>query len=130
MRASGSKVLATLPTRSDFLRAASARKAVTPGLVLQMRHRRDDETDLGSAPRVGYAASRKVGGAVVRNRARRRLRAAVHDVLSARAQPGCDYVLIARAGTAGRPYALLLEDLATALDKVERARAQPKRRLT
>ena len=115
MRASGSTPLQALPTRTDFLRAARARKAVAPGLVLQMR-RRDD----GDPPRVGYTASRKVGGAVVRNRARRRLRAAVHDVLTARAKPGCDYVLIARAGTAGRPYALLLQDLSTALDRVER----------
>ncbi|MDF1794121.1 MAG: ribonuclease P protein component [Thalassobaculaceae bacterium] len=117
MRASGSAKLEILPARKDFLAAARARKVVAPGLVLQMR-RRDDDT---AAPaRVGYTASRKVGNAVKRNRARRRLRAAVNDVLAGRALGGHDYVLIARAATAGRPYDALLADLASALDRIEK----------
>jgi ribonuclease P protein component len=119
MRASGSIQLQTLPVRDDFLKAARARKVVTPGIVLQMRVR-DEDPD--QPARVGYTASRKVGGAVVRNRARRRMRAVVNDVLANRAQPGRDYVLIARATTAARPYDALLQDLATALDRIETAR--------
>jgi ribonuclease P protein component len=74
-------------------------------------------------PRVGFTASRKVGNAVVRNRARRRLKAAADAVLAARARPGTDYVLIARAATPSRPYADLLSDLETALERVERPRS-------
>ena len=66
--------------------------------------------DADAPARVGYTASRKVGNAVQRNRSRRRLRAVVNDVLAARAIPGRDYVLIARAATAGRPYDDLLPD--------------------
>lgn len=118
MRASGSTKLETLPARKDFLAAARARKAVSPGLVLQMRARSSDHSD--DPARVGYTASRKVGNAVIRNRARRRLRAAVNDVLAARALKGHDYVLIARAATAQRPYDALLADLASALDRIEK----------
>jgi ribonuclease P protein component len=116
MRASGSAKLEILPARKDFLAVARARKVVAPGLVLQMRAREDAE----APARVGYTASKKVGNAVARNRARRRLRAAVNDVLARRALPGHDYVLIARASTAGRPYDALLADLDGALDRIER----------
>lgn len=121
MRTSGSAKLEILPARKDFLAVARARKAVTPGLVLQMRARTDDTAD--APARVGYTASRKVGNAVIRNRARRRLRAVVNDVLASRARPGRDYVLIARAATAGRPYDALLQDLSIALDRIEQKKS-------
>src|SRR3546814_5964517 len=63
--------------------------------------------------------TRRPSELVIRNRARRRLRAVVADVLSARAEPGCDYVLIARAATADRSYDDLLRDLGKALDRSE-----------
>lgn len=85
-----------------------------PGLVLQAR-RRDDQ---GGAQRVGFTASRKVGGAVVRNRAKRRLRAAAEQVIPAHGKTGYDYVLIARGGTANRPFPALLADLEAALKRV------------
>lgn len=85
-----------------------------PGLVLQAR--RQDES--GGATRIGYTASRKVGGAVLRNRAKRRLRAAAGRVFPSHAKAGFDLVLIARGATPGRPYAALLEDLKTALRRV------------
>ena len=72
------------------------------------------------ATRVGFTASRKVGNAVVRNRAKRRLRAAAAEVLTREGRPGTDYVLIARSETAGRNYADLLGDLAGALRQVNR----------
>jgi ribonuclease P protein component len=68
--------------------------------------------------RVGFTASRKVGNAVVRNRAKRRLRAVAARVLSDMGRPGTDYVLIARAATAERPFAALLDDLEAALRRV------------
>ncbi len=119
------KQLARLKRRSEFLRTAGrGRKWATPGLVLQAckRFKSDDgDPDLGP-PRVGFTASRKVGSAVQRNRARRRLRAAADFLLPQSASAGMDYVLIARAGTLTRPYQDLLVDLETALKRVTEAR--------
>lgn len=124
MRTTGATPLPRLLRRADFLRAARGVKAARPGLVLQVRRRSPDEAGGDARPRVGYTASRKVGNAVVRNRARRRLRAAVADVLSARAEPGCDYVLIARAATTDRSYDDLLADLGKALDRARPGKAR------
>jgi ribonuclease P protein component len=100
--------------RADFLRVAGGRwKYATPGLVVQMRPR--DDMSESSAVRVGFTATRKLGSAVVRNRARRRLREAARAALPVAGVPGCDYVLIARAGTVSRPYADLVGDLKSAL---------------
>jgi ribonuclease P protein component len=74
--------------------------------------------------RVGFTASRKVGNAVVRNRAKRRMRAAAASVLPARGRRGTDYVLIARAGTADRPFSKLVADLEAALRRIGRGGAQ------
>jgi ribonuclease P protein component len=113
--------LVRLKRRTEFLRVAgSGRKSVTPGLILQaLRHPAGGEaSSAGAPPRVGYTASRKVGIAVERNRARRRLRAAVDRVMPLHAAPGHDYVLVARAATIRRPFAALLGDLETALKQL------------
>ena len=122
-RSKGETPLGRLKKRSEFLAAARrGRKAVTPGLVLQaLRHKAKQEAQDGepAAPRLGLTASRKVGNAVTRNRARRRLRAAAGEVIPALGRPGTDYVLIARGATPTRPYRELIEDLRQALGKVE-----------
>ena len=106
-----------LKLRTEFLRVASARrKWVAPGLILQSAPR--PTSDDAESFRIGYTASRQVGGAVQRNRARRRLRAAVAKVMPSRAVAGCDYVLIARRETVDRPYRDLIGDLETAFDKL------------
>ncbi len=109
--------LERLKRRSEFLRVAAARcQWVTPGLVLQSAERLG--TGAGTSEfRVGYTASRKVGKAVARNRARRRLRAAAAAVMPEHARPGHDYVVIARRGTLTRPFSRLLGDLRTALGR-------------
>ena len=72
--------------------------------------------------RVGYTASKRVGNAVARNRAKRRLRAAAAAVLATKGKPGTDYVLIARGDTGARPYAELLADIEGALRQLTRRR--------
>src|SRR5271170_6116071 len=87
-----------LKRRPEFLAvAAQGKKWVAPGLILQIGPARSKETI--SPIRYGLTASGKVGGAVVRNRARRRLRALVREIMPLHAAPAYDYVLIARAAT-------------------------------
>jgi ribonuclease P protein component len=112
----------TLLRRADFLRAAQAGRHAAPGFLLQARDRADGDARI----RVGFTCSRKVGNAVTRNRAKRRLRALAQAVLPGRARAGWDYVLVGRPGaTTERPFADMLTDLAAALDRVHRARRVP-----
>lgn len=91
-----------------------------PGLILQAAPRPMGRAE-GPGLRVGFTASRKVGNAVIRNRAKRRLRAAAAEILADRGNPQTDYVLIARSETPRRPYAALLDDLAAALHRIARS---------
>ncbi len=68
--------------------------------------------------RVGFTATKKIGNAVKRNRARRRLRAAVDEVLRGAGATGADLVVVARQGTIERPYAELKNDLVIALQRL------------
>lgn len=100
--------------RAEFLKVAEGRrKWVAPGVILQMA----PQSPAGEL-RVGFTASRKVGNAVARNRARRRLRAASAELLPVHAAEGHDYVLIARSGTLTRRYQALLADLAEGLQRL------------
>ncbi len=116
--------LAVIKTRDAFLRAARGKRAATRSLVLQWL---EAETAVPEI-QVGFTASRKVGGAVVRNRARRRLREAARAVLPASGRPGGLYVLIARGETATVLYARLVSDLAQAVDRVHKGGDGPGRR--
>ncbi|MBW7057132.1 ribonuclease P protein component [Paracoccus bogoriensis] len=100
--------------RADFLAAARARRQTMPGLLLQARARGD-----AGPPRIGFTCSKKIGNAVARNRAKRRLREAARHVLPALARPGWDYVLVGRPeATVTRPFEALCDDLARALRKI------------
>lgn len=100
-----------LKIRPDFLAAAKAPSCARGAVVLQARHRGDDRPLV----RVGFTATRKVGGAVVRNRAKRRMRQAARALVPALGRPGFDYVFIARGGAPTRPWARLLDDVKSAL---------------
>ncbi|HVZ92837.1 MAG TPA: ribonuclease P protein component [Rhizomicrobium sp.] len=106
--------LERLKKRADFLRAARGVRAVTASLSLESCR----SPEASDAIRVGYTASRKIGGAVERNRAKRRLRAAAAAELTLSGRAGNDYVLVARPGALTRPYARLREDLAAAIRSV------------
>lgn len=112
-----------LRKRPDFLAAAKAVSAPRGAVVVQARDRADGEILI----RVGFTATRKVGGAVVRNRAKRRLRECARALIPLHGRPGHDYVLIARAGTASRPYGRLLDDVKTALISLAPTSAPPLR---
>jgi ribonuclease P protein component len=98
--------LVSIPSRAGFLAARdSGMKAVSKGFILQAVPTGRPEW------RLGLTASRKVGNAVRRNRARRRLRALARTELATRARSGTDYVMIARHGTADRDWTDLVSDL-------------------
>jgi len=106
--------LEVMRKRADFLRAARAKRSGQPGFLLQARARGDKD-----APRVGYTCSKKIGNAVARNRAKRRLREVARMVLSTEAKHGWDYVLVGRPNeTISRPFAQLVADLKRAVAKV------------
>lgn len=110
--------LLTLAKRADFLKAAQARRQGTPGFLLQARPRAAAEP-APEAIRVGFTCSKKVGNAVTRNRAKRRLRAIARALLPRQGRPGWDYVLVGRPeATVSRDFAALTGDLARALDRV------------
>jgi ribonuclease P protein component len=115
--------IARLPARRDFLRVqATGRKQVTPGFILQMAPL-PEGLNIQRNPRVGFTASKKVGNAVARNRARRRLRALAREVLAPLAARGFDFVLIGRLGTLERDYAAMARDLKGALRRLQQEKA-------
>lgn len=103
-----------LTSRPQFLAAARGVSQARGAVVVQRLDRRDGLTHIG----VGFTATRKVGGAVVRNRAKRRLREAARALIPLHGRPGSDYVLIARMGTAGREWDRLLDDVKSALTRL------------
>jgi ribonuclease P protein component len=105
-----------LKTRAEFLQVRGGARFTAPSLVLQARRRAEDDGD--KVARFGFTATKGLGGAVVRNRARRRLKEAVRLAGPAHAVEGYDYVLIARMGTVQRRFIELIKDLERALAKV------------
>ena len=105
-----------LTQRADFLTAATGAKAPSTAFVLQACKRRED-----GIMRVGFTVSKKVGGAVERNRVRRRLREVVRLSPSPRMQPGHDYVLIGRRAALDAPFDRMMDDFDRALRRVHAA---------
>ncbi len=107
--------LTTILKRRDFLLVAAEKRSGQPGLLLQGRNRQDGS----SSTRVGYTCSKKLGNAIARNKAKRRLREISKATLTVKGNPGWDYVLVGRPKTTlERNYSLLIEDLNMAIKKV------------
>ena len=106
--------LVTIAKRSDFLAANAGKRAATPGFVLLVRDREDRDP----AIRVGFTVTKKIGGAVVRNRMKRRFRALAREIMPVEGVSGADHVMIGRAGGTERDFQLLRGDLSSALRRV------------
>jgi len=105
-----------LKRRKEFLAAAAGAKASTAGFVLQERPRGD-----GGPARFGFTVSKKVGGAVERNRVRRRLREIVRLSAASGLHGGSDYVMVGRRAALDMSFSRLAEDYAGALARLDRA---------
>jgi len=109
--------LTTISKRADFIAANSGLRVTTPGFILLVRDRKD--SDLGM--RVGFTVTKKIGGAVVRNRMKRRFRALARELVPSQGLAGADHVMIGRAKGIEREFGLLRTELAGALDRLRKA---------
>jgi ribonuclease P protein component len=108
--------LVTISKRAEFLAANSGLRAATPGFVLLVRDRKDADATM----RVGFTVTKKVGGAVIRNRMKRRFRALAREIVPDRGFAGADPVMIGRAKGIERDFSLLKSELAGALDRLRK----------
>ena len=111
-----------LRQRADFLAVANGARVNSAAFVVQGRHRDDD-----GPIRVGFTVTKKHGTATERNRIRRRLRELVKRLDDVSMRPHSDYVLVGRRAALNRDFAAMLDDLRSALARLER---QPKDRVT
>lgn len=111
--------LLRLTRRPQFLAAAKGVSLARGAVLIQQLDRQDGDP----AIRLGFTATKKIGGAVTRNRAKRRLREAARALAPIHGRPGCDYVFIARSGTAERAWDRLLDDVKSTLTRLATPRA-------
>jgi len=109
-------LLGRVTRRADYLAANRALRAPMPGFVLLVRPRGDGDPQM----RVGITVSGKVGGAVIRNRMKRRFRELARALLPERGIPGADHILIGRKESIERDYALLRTELEKALQRLKK----------
>ena len=115
---SGSKelefILGKITKRSDYVKAARGRYIKTSSLFLQ-KVKRDDK----KIPRYGVTASKKIGIAVERNKAERRIRHAIKEVLPKYGKNGYDYVVVATTKTNKVSWKTVLNDLEKAFREIK-----------
>lgn len=118
---SGLMTIEKLKKRSEFLACAQAPSCAKGAVVVQARPRGDEDPKV----RVGFTATKRIGGAVQRNRAKRRMREAARLIVPQLGQPGVDYVFIARGGMITRPWTRLLDDVKSALIRLAADGSRP-----
>ena len=91
-------------------------RASTPGFILLVRDRKDSDPSM----RVGFTVTKKIGGAVVRNRMKRRFRALAREIVPVKGMAGADHVMIGRAKGVERDFGLLRSELAGALERLRK----------
>ena len=104
-----------LRQRADFLAVANGPRTSSAAFVVQSRARGDD-----GPVRVGFTVTKKVGTATERNRVRRRLRELVKRLDAISMRPHSDYVLVGRRAALSRDFATMLDDLRSALHRLDR----------
>jgi ribonuclease P protein component len=109
--------LVTISKRADFLAANGGLRTTTPGFVLLVRDRKDDDPQM----RVGFTVTKKIGGAVVRNRMKRRFRALAREIVPTNGFSGADHVMIGRARGIERDFGAMRSELANALDRLRKS---------
>lgn len=115
--------LPRLKNRPEFLKIQkSGQRYVAPAFLVQVRFNLFSDHQQG--PHVGFTASKKIGNAVARNRAKRRLRSLADTILAAQGAPNGAYVLVARAAILTRPYDKLERDLSRALAQLNSDKVQ------
>lgn len=121
--AAPSHAIERLKKRAEFLACAQAPSCARGAVVVQARPRNDDQLLV----RAGFTATKRIGGSVQRNRAKRRMREAARLLLPDLGRPGFDYVFIARGGVTTRPWVRLLDDMKSALVRLAAERDRPAR---
>ena len=91
-------------------------RASTPGFILLVRDRKDSDPLI----RVGFTVTKKIGGAVIRNRMKRRFRALAREIVPTSGIAGADHVMIGRSNGIERDYGLLRSELTGALDRLRK----------
>ncbi|MES2326412.1 MAG: ribonuclease P protein component [Pseudomonadota bacterium] len=102
--------------RADFVAANAGKRTTMPGFILLVRDRKDADP----AMRVGFTVTKKIGGAVVRNRMKRRFRALARELVPSKGLAGADHVMIGRAKGIEREFGLLRSELGEALDRLRK----------
>jgi ribonuclease P protein component len=128
--------LETLKKRSEFLKVRGGRRYATPAFVLEGKLRSASSCNgalrksESAGPRFGFTVTKKLGGAVTRNRIRRRLKAAAERAAVPLAHLGFDYVVVARSAALDRPFETLLDDFSAAVTSIHgpAARRRPQRK--
>ena len=122
--------LTTLKSRPEFLAVRGGVKSSVAVCLMEAKPRTPSPArSLSPGPRFGFTVTKKLGGAVVRNRIRRRLKAAIGQLAAAEARDGFDYVIVARSAALDRPFSDMLDDLRRAFRGVHTPQAQRQQRL-
>ncbi len=124
----GGQLFGRLTKRAEFQRVSRGRRAPAATFTLQSRRRDGLGTETDSGARVGLTVTKSVGGSVVRNRVRRRLKEALRAAAPLEAESDHDYVLMARREALGRRFVALIDDVSAAFRATRRGEMDGRRR--